>query len=189
MPYPDFSILGEGNSRMINVDNNFQGWYYYREEYLTLYGEPSDSELVEFNEEATQFEMQIDLAKPEEVQMTDIIKYYHSHVDVFSLENTRLVVGMIIGCLKNDNSVEADLIARTYLKLAEYQKLEDLKHRDDTDSGPMNEYPFNSHAYAVCKLLNIVLVNLKGDYPRVIKSATICSVFFAELLEEEEQNG
>ena len=169
MTYPDFSIHDKGNSRM-------------------LHGKGKD--LKQFVDNRKRDEViEWMYSEEDESQPSKIMEYYQVNVEGFSLEDTCLVIGMIVGCLKNDNYEEADLIARAYLGLAEFQKWEDYKHRQDTESGPMHEYPADSHAYAVCQLLNVVLVNLKGDDPKVIEATTVCESFFAELLEEEEQNG
>jgi hypothetical protein len=124
----------------------------------------------------------------DERQTSDIMEYYHSQVSYFDVMNTCLVLGMITGCLKNDDYEEADIIARMYLGKAEHQCFKEWEAFDNTQTAHERaEYDTDTHAYAVRQLLNVIAYNLQGDDPKIDICVTLCDSFYAELLDSLDE--
>ena len=116
---------------------------------------------------------------------SDVIEFYYAQVSECTLMDTCMVLGIITGCLKEDNYEEADQVARLYLKFAEKRNHTDWVNRQSTNSGPMDEYPSSSHAYTMCQMLKILISDLKGDAPEIEACIAHCDSMYAECLEIE----
>lgn len=116
---------------------------------------------------------------------SDVIEFYYAQVSECTLMDTCMVLGIITGCLKDDDYEEADQVARLYMKFAQKRKNADWENKQFTDSGPKDEYPTNSHAFTMCEMLNVLLSNLKGDAPDIELCIILCDSMYAECLEIE----
>ena len=198
---------------MFKVDNTFQGWYYTREAYLHVYGEPSDSQLREWNAEVTAFKEELDVmngpqetysandnsfkmflefakdVSDEQTVTSNVITYYYDMLNEYSQQNTCGVMGMITGCIQTDNYEEALQIINLYQQQVSKAQVNRWSTYEEIfdEQGEVKTYVPEPTTAATARILRVMTEQLYGDEPELDACVALATSFYTELLEMEQQ--